>query len=1048
MEQKKFEDKLRAMYGEIETQYRPDVRWWLAEGMNTDETLKKNVQEIHDSGFGAAEFLAMPEPGADSSVYGWGSEEWTSDTRLIVAEATRLGLGFSLTSGSHWATANLPDTYVWNGEPYNPDNKAASKELDYATVLLRGGESFDGVLPYPVKTKAIAGDIHGSAATYTVYEFQGVVAAKLLKARPYSGQEYGYAEGLGTGVIELDSLTDLSQKVVCKNGEVHLQWTAPAEGEYALFAYWMHGTGQTASPSVSTNYTINYMDRYGVQALIDYWEEVVLTKELKETIRKNGRGEIYMDSLELLSYGAGGIFWGYDLKAEFLKRQGYDITRYLPLITMDKARVTGRSPKEYDYVASGAGAEELTEKVRADYYHVISDMYVENVLLPLQTWLHSLGMTLRAEPSYGVNFEISTPARALDGVETESFAQAAELDLYRGMSGSANMYGRKFSSETGAVFGHNYYYNMDSWTGLCLLQFSEGVNRTVFHGYSAIEGSEADTMWPGHEGMYAKFSERFNSRQPASVHYPEWTRMLGRNQKALRQGTAVRDLAILRTDYAFINYGQPRKHIDFEHNYMMYDWAYFWQDLSLQQAGYTYDYFSPQLLLDTENVRWSKTALQPDGTAYKAILLYQETLEADCARKLLEIAQSGLPIFFVNHTSEVVTYDGPDRRHEKAASRGSYLMDDDAALRRTVEEIKKLPNVLELNGPEEVLEALRGLGIQPRVAYDKPNRRILTSSRWDRENKIFYTFVYAYKFAIERDEPAHTYTLMLEGEGVPYRIDGWNGEVRKIEPYKIENGHTVLSVTLKSGEEALIALDLESQSELHTLEANTEVRTEGGLKFRAEHSGCCQAVLSDGRHVAEEVLVPKEMPLEKWNIEIEDWNEGERKVNIEEKFGHTTHEVYYTTRKTVLKFADCPLVPWKSLPAEKEQLAQLAGEHPAMDQVSGLGRYETEVEIPEDWDGAYLQLDSTGGGTAMVWVNGEKVGLIPLRTLRIDLGRYLKAGRNTIRVEVASTLTNRMIQREYGKIASWNVKSYDIRVQDYGMTGARLIPYMEKSITE
>ena len=100
MEQKKFEDKLRAMYGEIETQYRPDVRWWLAEGMNTDETLKKNVQEIHDSGFGAAEFLAMPEPGADSSVYGWGSEEWTSDTRLIVAEATRLGLGFRLTSGS------------------------------------------------------------------------------------------------------------------------------------------------------------------------------------------------------------------------------------------------------------------------------------------------------------------------------------------------------------------------------------------------------------------------------------------------------------------------------------------------------------------------------------------------------------------------------------------------------------------------------------------------------------------------------------------------------------------------------------------------------------------------------------------------------------------------------------------------------------------------------------------------------------------------------------------------------------------------------------
>ena len=162
------------------------------------------------------------------------------------------------------------------------------------------------------------------------------------------------------------------------------------------------------------------------------------------------------------------------------------------------------------------------------------------------------------------------------------------------------------------------------------------------------------------------------------------------------------------------------------------------------------------------------------------------------------------------------------------------------------------------------------------------------------ENKIFYTFVYAYKFAVERDEPAHTYTLMLEGEGVPYRIDGWNGEVRKIEPYKIENGHTVLSVTLKSGEEALIALDLESQSELHAVEANTEIRAGGGLKFRAEHSGCCQAVLSDGWHVAEEVLVPEEMPLEKWNIEIEDWNEGDRKVNIEEKFrAYNTRSILY-----------------------------------------------------------------------------------------------------------------------------------------------------------
>ena len=60
--------------------YWPDVRWWLAEGLHTDETLKKEVADLYNAGFGAIEFLAMDEPGADSSLYGWGSEEWVHDS--------------------------------------------------------------------------------------------------------------------------------------------------------------------------------------------------------------------------------------------------------------------------------------------------------------------------------------------------------------------------------------------------------------------------------------------------------------------------------------------------------------------------------------------------------------------------------------------------------------------------------------------------------------------------------------------------------------------------------------------------------------------------------------------------------------------------------------------------------------------------------------------------------------------------------------------------------------------------------------------------------
>ena len=60
IEKDAFARRLHEMYDQIEMRYRPEARWWLAEGLNTDETLKKNIRELYDFGFGAAEFLAMP----------------------------------------------------------------------------------------------------------------------------------------------------------------------------------------------------------------------------------------------------------------------------------------------------------------------------------------------------------------------------------------------------------------------------------------------------------------------------------------------------------------------------------------------------------------------------------------------------------------------------------------------------------------------------------------------------------------------------------------------------------------------------------------------------------------------------------------------------------------------------------------------------------------------------------------------------------------------------------------------------------------------------
>ncbi|MFI5664758.1 glycosyl hydrolase [Streptomyces sp. NPDC051684] len=868
------------------------------------------------------------------------------------------------------------------------------------------------------------------------------------KPRKDSGQAPGYGEGTGTGELDLGSLTDLSAKVVRDGDTYSLKWTAPdGEGQYALFVYWMHGTGEIFEPSTSKNYTINYVDRYGVDALKDYWEANVLTPELKETMRRNGRGEIYMDSLELASYGAAGVLWGHHFKDEFRTRRGYDVTRYLPVVSWDRTRHDSNKPPEFDYAPTSGTDTGRVQKIRNDVNQTFSELYEENVLKPLQAWLHGLGMKLRAEPSYGMVYEISTPAKYLDGVETETFAQNGDLDVYRGMLGSAHMYGRPFSSETGAVGGRNYYYDMDYWTRIAYLQFAGGVNRTVFHGYSAIEGSEADTHWPGHEGMYSFFSERFGGRQPASLMYPEWTQMLGRIQKVLRQGKPRRDLAILRADNAFISYGQPRANTPAENSYFMNDKPYFWRDLALQHAGYTYDYFSPQLLEDADNVRLTRDELQPDGPGYQAVILYQDSLELSAAKRLLTIAKGGLPVLFVNNTSEIRSHEGPEIAYDMAASTTRFTGDSEEELGRVVARIKKLRNVGEVDRAEDALAALKRLGVEPRVAYAAPNDTIMTISRLDEKAKILYTFAYNFKFEKNKGKDATAFTLSMAGRGKPHTIDAWTGTLDPVGTYVTDGGHTKVELSLKPGEAAVLALELKDRSpHTHAVATTADRVIEDGsrLSVLATRSGTYTTTLSDGRKASTRVRVPDPIPLERWDLTVQDWNEGERKVNTETKFGHETKEVYYTTKKTDLSFPDSRLVPWKDLPATEAQLSRLAGDNPSMSHVSGIGTYETTFRLPRGWaraNGAYLRIGSTNGDQDRVVVNGHQAPGLDLRTLQVDVTDLLRAdGENTVQVTVATTLTNRLLQRGYETQGG---------VQGYGVTGGvSIVPYTVAEVAD
>ena len=497
-------------------------------------------------------------------------------------------------------------------------------------------------------------------------------------------------------MLDLESVVDLTAAV----RDDHLDWTAPAgaDDSWRLFTFWVHGTGQTASPSATVNYTVNYLDPDGAQAVIDYWDSVVLTPELRAQIARNPRTQMYMDSLELSTFGAAGLFWGRTVAEEFRARRGYDIAPWLPFLTRSVQMMAAATTYHY---AVTPEHRVTVEKVRFDYVRTLTDLYIENMLRPFADFLHTLGIGLRSEISYGLPFELTRPGPEVDGIETESLEFAAQIDAYRLLAGPAHLFGKQYSSETGATT-RNHILDHRFYDQIIATQLAAGITKTVLHGWASMAGAEGVTEWPGHEGMWPMFSERFDLRQPASEFYPLWNAALGRYQCLLRQGTPRIDVGILRTDhftdnmsgFAFVDADGTRVPDEeaYGRRWMRDRQNHWWRDLSLQDAGWTYEFFDGSLLL-RDDVAFVDGLVQPGGPGYQALIVYQSELDADVAAHLLGWARQGLRLVVVHGTSEVkLLLAGTYVEHERAAARTPGLDGRDGELATTMAALLAQPN--------------------------------------------------------------------------------------------------------------------------------------------------------------------------------------------------------------------------------------------------------------------------------------------------------------------------------------------------------------------
>ncbi|MBQ2720419.1 MAG: hypothetical protein IJF23_02675, partial [Clostridia bacterium] len=104
----KFESDLSDKFLAPELSFKTDLRWWMASGMHTNETIKEELLAMYNAGFSGVELCQLTDSTIDESIYGYGGAQWENDVKLILNTALDLGMSVSLTSGAGWSTANVP----------------------------------------------------------------------------------------------------------------------------------------------------------------------------------------------------------------------------------------------------------------------------------------------------------------------------------------------------------------------------------------------------------------------------------------------------------------------------------------------------------------------------------------------------------------------------------------------------------------------------------------------------------------------------------------------------------------------------------------------------------------------------------------------------------------------------------------------------------------------------------------------------------------------------------------------------------------------------
>lgn len=515
-------------------------------------------------------------------------------------------------SGVEVLDTELPQSNWQDDRPLTLSCREAEGAVRYRVSVVNG---HDMVLPYLRFYSGVRKNSWESEAGWT------------LRSIERRGQEVAYDDRF---YVSPDDVVDLTDRM---SPDGALAWRVP-EGRWTVLRIGHANTGMKngPAPAEGTGWECDKLSAAGSDAQFAGY--------LGRLTDDGGPIEGMLDGVLFDSWECRTQTWTHDMEAEFGRRAGYPLRRWMPALM--------------GYVVSDT---ESTARFLNDWRRTVGDMVAENFFGNMARHAASRGMSIAYETAAGDVFpaDIMAYYRYADVPMcefwhplSEGYVGSLDFKPVKPAASAAHLYGKpRLAAEAFTSFSHTWDEDWRDLKQVANVNMAEGVTHLVFHTYT--HNPQVGFLPPGTSFAGAGIGTPFLRGQTWWRYMPEFTTYLARCSYMLERGCPANDVLWYLGDEVD---HKPPQHAPFP-------------------EGFRYDYCNTDVLMTRLEVRDGRL-VTPEGVEYAVLWLPETTrMLPETVERLEALVRAGATVVGeAPHRAATLLGGGSaDRRVKRAASR-------------------------------------------------------------------------------------------------------------------------------------------------------------------------------------------------------------------------------------------------------------------------------------------------------------------------------------------------------------------------------------------